>query len=457
MEKVDINLSVIKGEKLFNENTPFVINIMAPESKKVEKTSHADLICVIDISGSMFGTKIELVKKSLKILVQLMDKDDRICLILFDSTREKYFDLNYLTEETKKSLYKKINKIEARGGTNIISGLELAIDVLMNDKDKEKPNRSSSILLLSDGCDNYYSDAALICAKLKELTKGKNLDFTLNAFGYGDDHDPKIMKGLSSIRDGTFFYVEKYEKVADYFGIVLGTCTSTIAKKAYLVVELLNKKSKITKIFGEEYFYSLVKNPNYFSTTILQFISGKEYTYVFECELNNIKKGQNLLQVDFIYQDNKNKFCKKSIKYKYGLLDNDFSKANEEYIRSQVYYAINKSLELKGQNKKEEAKKILNEMKEWLDKNKAKINEKQYVLFLNDIEEALKGYEYDLDDDYDNVKYEANMNKLVMGNMKKNAYDFYDDECCNKNMNCNQEYYARNCNIMFNDDKNEYY
>ena len=48
MEKVDINLSVIKGEKLFNENTPFVINIMAPESKKVEKTSHADLICVID-------------------------------------------------------------------------------------------------------------------------------------------------------------------------------------------------------------------------------------------------------------------------------------------------------------------------------------------------------------------------------------------------------------------------
>ena len=107
------------------------------------------------------------------------------------------------------------------------------------------------------------------------------------------------------------------------------------------------------------------------------------------------------------------------------MLDNDFSKANEEYIRSQVYYAINKSLELKGQNKKEEAKKILNEMKEWLDKNKAKINEKQYVLFLNDIEEALKGYEYDLDDDYDNVKYEANMNKLVMGNMKKNAYDFF--------------------------------
>ena len=456
MKKVDINLSVIKGEKLFNENTPFIINIMAPESNKVKKTSHADLICVIDISGSMTGTKIELVKKSLKILIQLMDKDDRICLILFDSEGEKYFDLNYLTEESKKSLYNKINRIQTKGGTNIISGLEIAIDILVNDKDKEKPNRSSSILLLSDGCDNYYSDAVDICKKLKELTKGKYLNFTLNAFGYGDDHVPQIMKGLSSIRDGTFFYVEKYEKVADYFGIVLGNCTSTIAKKANLIVELLNKKNKIIKIFGEEYFYSLDKNPNYFTTTMLQFISGKEYTFVFECELNDIKKNQDLLLVDFIYQDNKNKFRKKSIKYKYCLDKKNLSKANEEYIRSQVYFVINKSLELKGQSQKEEAKKILNDMKEWLDKNKTKMNEKQCDLFLNDVEEALKGYNNELDDDVFDAKYKANMNKLVMGKMKKNAYDFNDDDCYNNNMNCNQEYYARNCNIMFNNDKENF-
>ena len=374
MKKLDVNLSVIKGEKLFNENTPFVINIKAPESKKVEKTSHADLICIIDISGSMSGRKIELVKKSLKILVQLMDKNDRICLILFESKGEKYFDLNYLTEETKKILYNKIDKIETRGCTNIISGLEIGIDVLMNDKDKEKPNRSSSILLLSDGCDNYYYNCDKLCEKLKELTKGKDLNFTLNTFGYGDDHDPKTMKGFASIRDGIFFYVEKYEKVADYFGIVLGTCTSTIANKAFLVVELLNKKNKIKKIFGEEYFYSLDKNPNYFSTTILQFISGKEHTYVFECELNDIKKGKDLLLVDFICQDNKNTIYKKSIIYKYCSGKEQISKANEEYIRSQVYFVINKSLELKGKNQKEEAKKILNDMKKWLDKNKAKIN-----------------------------------------------------------------------------------
>jgi hypothetical protein len=43
-EKNDIKLSVIKGDKLFNEYTPFVINIISPESKDMEKRSNADII-----------------------------------------------------------------------------------------------------------------------------------------------------------------------------------------------------------------------------------------------------------------------------------------------------------------------------------------------------------------------------------------------------------------------------
>ena len=156
----------------------------------------------------MYGTKIELVKKSLEVLIEIMDKNDRICLILFNSNGEKYFDLNYLTKETKNKLFKKINNIQASGGTNIMSGLEIAIDTLEKDKDKEISNRSSSILLLSDGRDNYLTDTE-IGQKLKDLTKGKNLNFTLNTFGYGNDHDPKIMNTLSTIRDGIFFLCRK--------------------------------------------------------------------------------------------------------------------------------------------------------------------------------------------------------------------------------------------------------
>jgi len=189
---------------------------------------------------------------------------------------------------------------------------QILCDVLENVKDKEKKKRASSIILLSDGCDNNFDDYEL-AQKLRDLTKSKDLNFTLNSFGYGGDHDPQTLKKLSNIRDGTFFYVDKYEKVAEYFGIVLGTCASVISNKASLVVELLNKNCEIKKIFGEEYLYSIDKALNYFSTSMLQFIYGKEFTYVleFELKINEVKEGEDLILVDFMYQDSESGFHKK--------------------------------------------------------------------------------------------------------------------------------------------------
>ena len=83
-QKKEVEITILKGDKLFNENTPFVINLLYPESKEQEeKRVSADLVCIIDISGSMRGKKINLVKESLKILVDMMDQKDRIALVLF--------------------------------------------------------------------------------------------------------------------------------------------------------------------------------------------------------------------------------------------------------------------------------------------------------------------------------------------------------------------------------------
>ena len=392
-KNTEVKLSIIKGDKLFNENTPFVINIFSPESKNLDKNSNADLICVIDISGSMAGAKIELVKKSLKVLIQLMDKNDRLALILFNDSGKLFLELNYLTKENKNQYINKVDEIRAGGGTSIITGLEIAIRIIGEDADINKPNRACSILLLSDGCDNILNDFE-IGQRLKNLTKGKNLNFTLNTFGYGSDHDPLILKKLASIRDGTFFYVQEYKKVAEYFGIVLGTCVSVISNKASLVVELLNKKCEIKKIFGEEYLYSHEIQPHFFNTTMLHFISGKEFTYVleFEIKIKDVKIGEDLLAVDFIYQDEENNFCKKSAIYKYCLTDINYARANEEYIRSQVYYVLDQSLKLRNNYQINESKKCLDEMKNWLINNDKKVNSDQKQLFLEDINHALKSY-----------------------------------------------------------------
>ena len=366
-----VEISVLKGDKLFNDNIPFVINISSPQPEINEKKCNADLICVIDISGSMLGEKIELVKESLKILIDMMDKNDRLALILFENQSTIKFNLNYITDNVKKDLIDKINSITAHGGTNILSGLERAVEILKADKKTAEENRISSIILLSDGCDNY-SDEIGLGESLKKLTKGSGLCFTLHTFGYGYDHDPKIMNKLASIRDGSFFLVEDYNKVAEYFVSVLGGCISVISNKADLNVKLLNDKCSIVKTFGEDNLYSYELKPSYFKTSMLQFICGKEYTFVLEININekNINLRDELLEVEFTYEDIVQKTKKdKNIKYQYELKDVQYAKANEEYIRSQVYYVLEEALKLRENNENEKAKKMLKDMEEYLKKN----------------------------------------------------------------------------------------
>ena len=389
-EKKEIEISAYKGDNLFNENTPFVINLFAPEAEKEEdeKRVSADLICVIDISGSMEGEKIKLVKESLKILVDMMEEKDRIALVLFDQKAKLYFNLEYLTKENKDKLKAQIEKIEASGGTNIASGLQIAVEILKQQKNNPKDNeeRSSTVLLLSDGCDNYLNDTQL-GEKLKSLTKGANLSFTLNTFGYGYDHDPKIMNKLANLRDGSFFLVEDYNKVGEYFVSVLGGCISMISKNAQLDVKLINGNCKIVKIFGENNFYSYELNDFLFSTKMLQFISGKEYTFVLEIKVDEskIKPGDILLDINFNYDDILTKEKKViNAKYKWELKDLNFAKANEEYIRSQTYDVLERAIKLRESDKVKEGQKLLKEMRDWLEKNYKGHNK----AFLEDIKKA---------------------------------------------------------------------
>ena len=217
----DLEISVLKGDKLFNENTPFIININTLKLQNAKKMCNADLICVIDVSGSMSGQKITLVKKSLNILVKMMDKNDRLALVLFSNDAKINFDLEYMTESKQTEFISKVKEIYTSGGTNILSGLEKAVEILKKIKKEKNDKRASSVLLLSDGCDNYSKNNLALFEGFKNLYKNEKLDFTLNTFGYGNDHDPDIMTKLANIRDGSFFYVQDFKKISEYFVTVL--------------------------------------------------------------------------------------------------------------------------------------------------------------------------------------------------------------------------------------------
>ena len=362
-----IDISILKGEKLFNKNTPIVVNVVSEEIK--EKNSNVELICVIDVSGSMMGEKIKLVKQSLKVLLEMMGENDKLGLVLFNHQAQKLLDLTFTNSENKKMIIGLIDKIQARGGTYILGGLEIAVSMFKSSSNESKSNSdkfiSSAIILLSDGVDNRMNHIE-IGNGLKALTKDSNLGFTLHAFGYGNDHDPKIMNSLATLRDGSFYFVQEYKKVAEYFVNVLGACVSMISEKAKISIKT---RYKIMKMYGLGDLFTYQLKDTYFETELLQLIAGKEYTYVFEMEIPDDKYNEDdFVDVEFYYNNKEgNKVIKKNQIEKMDEIKKE--KANEEYLRMVVFENMNDAANLREANKKKEAEDKLSKMKDWLNLN----------------------------------------------------------------------------------------
>ena len=110
--------------------------------------------------------------------------------------------------------------------------------------------------------------------------------------------------------------------------------------------------------------------------------------------------------------ENNNDMINKNIKYKYELKSIDYMKANEEYVRSQVYSVLNEVLTLKQNGKKIQAKQKLNEIKIWLEKN-YKGDNKDYLKDVN------KSYELFKNDDSIVLRSVKHINSQIMQSQSK--------------------------------------
>ena len=108
--------------------TPLVVTISSSDID--EKVKGVDIIFVVDVSGSMAGDKLDLVKESLKYLVSIMDERDRFALVTFSDSSYLIDDLTKMTHDNKIEVINNINVLKNKGNTNIYSGLEKSLSLL---------------------------------------------------------------------------------------------------------------------------------------------------------------------------------------------------------------------------------------------------------------------------------------------------------------------------------------
>ena len=109
-----------------------------------------DIIFALDISGSMYGDKLNQVKKDTTDLATavLSNPKNRAALITFDSIAERVLDFT----SNKDEFLQKVNNLSVRGATNYKAGFEEARKLLEGYKKEE--GKDLVFLFLTDGFPN---------------------------------------------------------------------------------------------------------------------------------------------------------------------------------------------------------------------------------------------------------------------------------------------------------------
>ena len=228
-----------------------------------------------------------------------MDERDKFALVTFSSSSSLIYGLTQITKNNKNVIINKINYLIADDDTNIYSGLESGLSLLK--ENYISGEKIASIILLSDGIDNYNYN--LVDDKFKQLlntNKKSDYAFTLHTFGYGLDHDAVLMYDISKIKDGGYFAIEKLSDVKEAFLKIYGYLSTICNVNIQLIIQ---SDFVIKKIYGIEDMYEATLSQNYdnlfiFNVKLIQVVYGKKYHFVILVDVpEDITYGKKVLNI----------------------------------------------------------------------------------------------------------------------------------------------------------------
>jgi Mg-chelatase subunit ChlD len=203
-----------------------VATLKAPLFEPSERTP-IDVVCVIDVSGSMGGSKLENAKKTLDFVIKQLRPSDRMALVTYDSNVKTVFGLTAMDAANKEQCTQACSKLRAGSMTNLSGGMLQGFKVLTQ---AESRNAVSSVLLMTDGLANEGITSVEGMVKALQAVKTDLPNTTLYTFGYGADHNATLLKGLSEAGGGMYYFIESIDTIPQYFADCLGGLLSTVAQ-----------------------------------------------------------------------------------------------------------------------------------------------------------------------------------------------------------------------------------
>jgi Mg-chelatase subunit ChlD len=237
-----------------------MLSLVAPDADSSASRAPLDLVLAIDVSGSMRGPKMELMKQTLNLLITRsgLRSTDRVSLVTFDSRVSTKLSLTEMGAEGRAQAEDIVKRLEPGSATNLSGGLLKAVDVFANDTAAaaSSEGRSRSVLLFTDGLatDGIRHTPALVDAVSKAVAEVRT-PINLFAFGFGSDHDDQCLRKLASgtSSGSMYYYVGTAEDIPTAFADCLGGLVSVVAQNAVLSLSAVEGGASIVRVLGSTY------------------------------------------------------------------------------------------------------------------------------------------------------------------------------------------------------------
>jgi len=150
-----------------------------------------DAVFVVDISGSMGGTKMIAAKRALTAALHGLLPGDRFRLIAFDDRLETFAPgFVAYDERSLASADRWIDRLQARGGTEMLPAIRAALE------GERSETRAMTVLFITDG--QVWNESELVGAVARGLRRGRF--FTL---GIDTAVNASLLKRLARVGGGT--------------------------------------------------------------------------------------------------------------------------------------------------------------------------------------------------------------------------------------------------------------
>jgi uncharacterized protein YegL len=186
----------MESEKAFTQKGNLQISL----KKDTVRALPADIILVLDCSGSMGGRPMELLNSAIDTISTKLRDVDRLTIIAFGS------DAKIIIEEyTREQIFKGIPELVTLGTTNYNRAFSKALELVQRSISTQKFNertihsKAKTLLFMSDGKPNYSKEWRSTISEFAQF------GYSLHTLGVGDDVELDDLNMIAEISGGLYY------------------------------------------------------------------------------------------------------------------------------------------------------------------------------------------------------------------------------------------------------------